>query len=219
MNTNNSDSNPYLNAKREWNERYGDSLAQAHNWRRVAILSTLISLLALIGIVWIGSQNKFVPYIIEVDKLGQSVAVSPLLESQNYDKKVIKYSLAEFITNFRSIYPNKEIQKKYILNVYKYLSSSLQAYTIINEHYKNFPPFSQDKTIQVEISTVLNIDEDRWQVDWSENTLDSMGSIVSKESYRALIHIVVITPTQESQIIKNPLGIFIKDISFQRSIK
>ncbi len=211
--------NPYLDARREWNERYGDYIAQASNWRLVALISTFIALLAVIGVIWIGSQSKFIPYIIEVDKLGQGVGVSPASQVKSYDEKVIKFSLAEFISNFRSIYPDKEIQKKYILNVYKYLSNSFPAYTIINQHYKNSSPFGQNQTIQVEISTVLNMQNDAWQVDWSESSFDAMGNLVSKENYRALIHIVIIPPTQESLIIKNPLGIYIKDISFQKSLK
>lgn len=211
--------NPYLDARREWNERYGDYIAQASNWRLVALISTFIALLAVIGVIWIGSQSKFIPYVVEVDKLGQGVAISPASQVKSYDEKVIKFSLAEFISNFRSIYPDKEIQKKYILNVYKYLSNSFPAYTIINQHYKNFSPFGQNQTIQVEISTVLNMQNNAWQVDWSESSFDSMGNLVSKENYRALIHIVIISPTQESLIIKNPLGIYIKDISFQKSLK
>ncbi|TQV61751.1 MAG: conjugal transfer protein TrbF [Sulfurovum sp.] len=211
--------NPYLDARREWNERYGDYIAQASNWRLVALISTFIALLAVIGVIWIGSQSKFIPYVVEVDKLGQGVAISPASQVKSYDEKVIKFSLAEFISNFRSIYPDKEIQKKYILNVYKYLSNSFPAYTIINQHYKNSSPFGQNQTIQVEISTVLNMQNDAWQVDWSESSFDAMGNLVSKENYRALIHIVIIPPTQESLIIKNPLGIYIKDISFQKSLK
>jgi len=211
--------NPYLDARREWNERYGDYIAQASNWRLVALISIFIALLAVIGVIWIGSQSKFIPYIIEVDKLGQGVGVSPASQVKSYDEKVIKFSLAEFISNFRSIYPDKEIQKKYILNVYKYLSNSFPAYNIINQHYKNSPPFGQNQTMQVEISTVLNMQNDAWQVDWSESSFDAMGNLVSKENYRALIHIVIIPPTQESLIIKNPLGIYIKDISFQKSLK
>jgi type IV secretion system protein VirB5 len=211
--------NPYLDARREWNERYGDYIAQASNWRLVALISTFIALLAVIGVIWIGSQSKFIPYVVEVDKLGQGVAISPASQVKSYDEKVIKFSLAEFISNFRSIYPDKEIQKKYILNVYKYLSNSFPAYTIVNQHYKNSSPFGQNQTIQVEISTVLNMQNDAWQVDWSESSFDAMGNLVSKENYRALIHIVIIPPTQESLIIKNPLGIYIKDISFQKSLK
>jgi len=211
--------NPYIDARREWNERYGEYIVQASNWRLVALISSFIALLAVIGVVWIGSQSKFIPYIVEVDKLGQSVGVSPASQVQNYDERVIKFSLAEFITNFRSLYPDKEVQKKYILNVYKYLSSSYPAYTMINQHYKNRPPFGQELSVQVEVSTVLDRKENTWQVDWSENSFDTMGNLRAKDNYRALIHISFVPPTQESQIIKNPLGIYIKDISFQKSLK
>ncbi|EAJ2013881.1 conjugal transfer protein TrbF, partial [Campylobacter coli] len=32
-------SNPYLNAKTEWLERYGDYITRAKNWQMVAIIS------------------------------------------------------------------------------------------------------------------------------------------------------------------------------------
>ena len=38
--------NPYLAARREWDERYGDLLTRARNWRTMAFLSCLVALIA-----------------------------------------------------------------------------------------------------------------------------------------------------------------------------
>ena len=38
--------NYYLNARREWNERYGDHIAQARNWRMVAITASIAAVIA-----------------------------------------------------------------------------------------------------------------------------------------------------------------------------
>ena len=36
--------NPYLDARREWNERYGSYIAQARNWRFAAVVALLLAL-------------------------------------------------------------------------------------------------------------------------------------------------------------------------------
>src|ERR1700722_9239780 len=49
----NSPHNPYLAARREWDERYGDFITRAKNWRTMAAFSSLIALVATVGIVWL----------------------------------------------------------------------------------------------------------------------------------------------------------------------
>ncbi|EAI4428198.1 conjugal transfer protein TrbF [Campylobacter jejuni] len=63
-------SNPYLNAKTEWLERYGDYITRAKNWQIVAMISLAMCFVCVLFIGYIGSQNKLIPYIVEVDKLG-----------------------------------------------------------------------------------------------------------------------------------------------------
>ena len=57
---------PYLSARREWNERYGDYIARARNWRWAAFAALGISLVLAIGVVWEAAQSKVVPYVVEV---------------------------------------------------------------------------------------------------------------------------------------------------------
>ena len=56
--------NPYLDARREWDERYGDALARASNWRRAAFAALAVALVAVVGIAHIGAQSKIEPYVI-----------------------------------------------------------------------------------------------------------------------------------------------------------
>jgi type IV secretion system protein VirB5 len=43
--------NPYLVARREWDERYGDLITRAKNWRIMAGLCSLVALVATAGMV------------------------------------------------------------------------------------------------------------------------------------------------------------------------
>src|SRR5690606_15187070 len=64
--------NPYLNARRAWNDHVGSVVSAHQSWQVIGILSLLIALTAIGGIIHVGSQSKFIPYVVEVDKQGQT---------------------------------------------------------------------------------------------------------------------------------------------------
>ena len=64
----------YLNARAEWNERYGSYISAARNWRTAFFMSAVVSLISVGGVVYIGSQSRLVPYIVEVNQLGDALA-------------------------------------------------------------------------------------------------------------------------------------------------
>lgn len=210
--------NPYLDGRQEWNERYGSYIEQAKNWRLAAMGSLVVAIIATSGVVYIGSQNKIKPYVVEVDKLGEAIAVGPI-KQLSYNENVIKFGLADFITNFRTIYLNDpEIQKKHVTETFKYLADSLPAYQQIRDYYQQHNPLASQNFRQVTIESVLAVGKDLYQVDWIEKNYDKKGNLVLSENYRATINIVIETPKTEEQIIKNPVGLYIKDISFQKTM-
>src|SRR5579871_930465 len=66
--------NPYLAARHEWDERYGDFITRAKNWRTMAAFSSLIALVATVGIVWLSARSHVIPFVVLVDNLGRPVA-------------------------------------------------------------------------------------------------------------------------------------------------
>lgn len=209
--------NPYTDAKQIWNERIGNSVVRARNWRLAAILSLMVSIIAVSGVVYIGSQSKIKPYIVEVDEIGQTSNkgfMKPLRVKEN----IVKFSLSDFITNYRTIYlSDPNIQKKMIYKTYDYLSSSLPAYNQVVAYYQKNSPFKSESSRQVAISTVLNLGiPTAWQVDWIEKVLTKKGILKSTTQYRATINVVVMPPNDEEEIFKNPLGLYIKDVAIQK---
>src|SRR6516225_11595849 len=66
--------NPYLAARREWDERYGDLITRARNWRTLATLCALTALVATTGIMWLSAHSRIVPFVVLVDSLGRPLA-------------------------------------------------------------------------------------------------------------------------------------------------
>lgn len=66
--------NPYLAARQEWSERYGSYVRAASAWRAVGILSLAMAVIGFGYALYLSTQVKLVPYIVEVDKLGNTVS-------------------------------------------------------------------------------------------------------------------------------------------------
>ncbi|OCR84776.1 conjugal transfer protein TrbF, partial [Campylobacter fetus subsp. testudinum] len=140
---NQSVNNPYLNAKAEWLERYGDYISRARNWQIIAFFSVIVSIISVSFVGYIGSQNKLIPYVIEVDKLGNTANVGTVRNVDIKNPNVIKYSLNTFIYSWRTIWGNPEIQRKFIFDAYKYIEPGSKAFLILNDSYAKTNPFEQ----------------------------------------------------------------------------
>ncbi|KAA3682673.1 VirB8/TrbF family protein (plasmid) [Campylobacter fetus] len=212
------ETNPYLDAKREWLERYGNYISQKRNWQIIAVLSAIISLICVIFLGYSTTQNKLIPYVIEVDKLGNTSKVGIV---QNIDLKnpnVIKYSLNTFIHSWRSVWGDVEIQRKFIFDAYAYLEPNSKAFNFINEEYREKNPFKQvsKENVRVKVKSIVPQNADTWQVEWEEETRNLKEEIISQITYRGFFQVKQIVPTTEEQILKNPLGIFIFDLNYAK---
>lgn len=98
--------NPYLTARRTWNEHVGSVVSSRQTWQVVGILSLLIALASVGGVIHIGSQSKYIPYVIEVDKLGQTIAVGPVQAAGRADQRVVHASVSEFVSDARYVTPD-----------------------------------------------------------------------------------------------------------------
>jgi hypothetical protein len=67
--------NPYVEARREWDERYADLVLGKRNWQLAAAGSLAVALILAAGIVWLATRSRYIPYIVEVDKLGYALTI------------------------------------------------------------------------------------------------------------------------------------------------
>src|SRR2546425_9142435 len=97
----------YLRARQEWDEHYADLVLGKRNWQIAAAGSIAVSLILAFGIVWLSTRSRFVPYVVEVDKLGFALAAPQALSaespSQLTDERMLRYELAGFIRSAREV--------------------------------------------------------------------------------------------------------------------
>ena len=75
--------NPYVEARREWDERYADLVLGKRNWQVAASGLLAATLILAIGMVWLATRSRYIPFVVEVDKLvirlGEILERSPQL--------------------------------------------------------------------------------------------------------------------------------------------
>jgi type IV secretion system protein TrbF len=87
-------------------ERYADLIPEKRNWQIASAGLMLLSLVLALGIVWISTRSRVVPYTVEVDKLGSVITIPTAITASNTPaivERMKRYEIATFIRNARSV--------------------------------------------------------------------------------------------------------------------
>lgn len=212
--------NPYLAARQEWTERYGSYVRAASAWRLVGIVSLSLATLSTGYALYQSTEVKLVPYIVEVDKLGSAVNAGFPAQIEYADPRVVRASLAAFVTNFRSVTPDAVVQKQYIDRTYALLRTSDPATEKVNNWFRSSSPFDKAKTatVAIEVNNAVPLSGQSFQIDWTEYERDRKGKEVATRRFRGIANVVLIPPQDESVIRLNPIGLYLKDFDWTAQI-
>jgi len=212
--------NPYLAARREWNERYGDWVAAAKTWRLAALLALSVCLVLAVGSIYLASQATLVPYIVELDRAGlpKHVALAGQDLSAHQEERVIRAQLARFVRDVREVVADVELQKRAVARAYSHLSRQHPAFQTISQFHRNHSPFRNDETVVVEISQVLPISADSWRVEWQEKSYGRGGNARTSARMAGIATIQIGGEVREETLLLNPLGLYVLDFNWSRDL-
>jgi len=208
---------PYKRAQQIWDDRIGSARVQAYNWRLFALFSMFLNGILGFGIIYISKTNGVVPYIVEVAPNGEANA-HVAIKNYAVSSASAQYFLSRFIENLRTLPSDKVITRKNLESLYPFVSK--RGAQILNDFLQKNPPQREFgiKTRAVEIASVLPLSDNSFEVEWREKEYDPEGSFLIEESYRAVLEVKLKAPTRESEILANPLGIYVDYFSIARKI-
>ncbi|WP_339145265.1 VirB8/TrbF family protein [Pseudoalteromonas galatheae] len=219
--------NPYTNYRRRWNDHTGSVSVQRNMWMILCLIAMLISAYAIQGLISVAGKSKFIPYVVEVDQLGNQVTVKQADSAELKMDRVLKAVVSEFISNARLVTPDVELQRKAIFNIYSKLAQGNPATPKMSEHLngdtdKNPFKRAQTETVNVKILSVLQQTSSTFQVDWEETIRDRKG-VLAEEPFRmkALVTVQIVPHTEdttEEDFRANPLGIYIFDYNWSKTL-
>jgi type IV secretion system protein VirB5 len=179
---------PYQRAGQLWDERIGTARVQAANWRLMAFGTLALATGLAVALVWQSLQSRVVPYVVEVDHLGEARAVTPAEASYQPTDPQIAWFLSRFIKDVRSRSLDPVLMRGDWLQAYDFVSP--RGALFLGEYARGNDPFVQagEKTISVEVTSVVRASDRSFQVKWTETAYDR-GSLVGSTRWTAMLSI------------------------------
>ena len=206
---------PYQKAAQAWDRRIGSSEAQAANWRAMAFGASFVSIFLAGGLIWLSSQSRVTPYVVEVDTLGQVRAVAPAAGTYKPTDAQVSWFLARFITNVRSLSTDPVLVRQNWLEAYAFATD--RAAQALNAHAQANDPFAGlgERSVTVTISSVVRASPTTFQVKWREQAYQR-GVPDRSTQWTAILTIQQSLPKREDILRKNPLGLYVTDLSWSQ---
>ena len=208
---------PYQRAGQLWDERIGSARVQARNWRLMAFGGLFLTTGLSGALVWQSMQSRVVPYVVEVDALGEARAVSPAEADYRPTDPQIAWHLARFISNIRSKSLDAVLMRENWLSAYDFATE--RGALFLGEYARSSNPFADigDRTVSVQVTSVVRASETSFQVKWTESQYER-GSLTGTSRWTAILTIQLRPPRSAETLRKNPLGIYVDAIDWSREL-
>ena len=214
--------NPYLESRREWDERYADLVLGKRNWQITAGGLLALSLILASGIVWLTTRSRYIPYVVEVDKLGYALTVpQPLTPSAVSDvtTRMQRYEVAAFIRNARAVSSDPQVEHEMLNSLLAHARGAADRFLDQYYHSDGFThnPFkiAEKQTVSVQINSILQLSAQSYQVRWTEVQSDLNGvALGSPTHWEAQLQTRIVPPNSDDAILSNPLGFYVTQISW-----
>jgi type IV secretion system protein VirB5 len=169
------------------------------------------------SVVWQSNQSRVVPYVVQVDRLGEAQAVAPAIAGYKPSDGEVAWFLSRFIADVRSLSSDPVIARKNWLEAYDYTTSHGAAY--LNRFAQEHDPFKDigERTVSVQVTSVVRVSGKSFQVKWIEQHFDH-DAVSSTEHWTGILTVLTKPPTTAEVLRKNPLGIYINAIDWSREL-
>jgi type IV secretion system protein VirB5 len=214
--------NPYVAAKREWNERYGSYIRQARMWQLMAVLCLGLASISTGYALWIRQNTTYQPFVIAVDKIGMPVFAGFPERIEYAHRRVVQSLLGDFVTNFRSVTTDGTVLKRNVERLYGFLITGDPATNKITSYFRteSQDPFVRalTETVSVQVRSIVPLSETSYQIDWIEIVRKPYGDEKSRIAMKGVVQVQMIPPQSEAVIRANPIGLYVKDFDWTQQL-
>ncbi len=208
---------PYQRAAQVWDDRIGSARVQARNWRLAFFGALVLSGGLAGGLVWQSARGHIVPWVVQVDKLGEAQAVAPAEGDYRPTDPQIAFHLARFIEHVRSIPGDPVIVRQNWLRAYEFTTD--KGALALNDYARANDPFADigRVAVAVDVSSVIRASDDSFRVAWTERRYQD-AQLVKTSRWSAILAVAVQTPRDPEGLRTNPLGIFVHSINWSEEL-
>ncbi len=216
----NPDGNPFLAARTEFMNAFGDLAKGKRNWQVIAYALAGLLALATLADLRLAASSRVVPYVVQVDRLGQVVTVGPAEELRRPDQRLVASELARFIRAIRTVLPAAAGagQAEMLRRGYALLAPEAAAF--LNDYFAN--PVNDPRllglrlTRQVDVTGVLRVpNANVWRLQWTETERSTApGGLTRTVGWEGYVTVRLVPPRTADAVEDNPLGLTVTSVNW-----
>jgi type IV secretion system protein VirB5 len=218
----------YMSAKREWLERYGSYIAEARNWRLLAVGSLLVSAMFGAGLVYEAQRVKVVPFVVAMDKLGETVRLAQAVQAGATQQPIVTHLLTNWLVKVRERISDPKAADMLMKQTYQ--MATQDSSTALNAYYKDNSPFAAvgnvnlgSRTVQIESALPMGTPTataGSYQITWTETDSSPQGIATGTQKWVGIVQYEALPTTNDTtdQLLDNPFGIYVSSFQFQKSL-
>ncbi|MCY3595409.1 MAG: type IV secretion system protein [Bacteroidetes bacterium] len=205
---------PYLEGRYAFERLFGDLARGRRSWQSVAFLALLLNLVLTAGYIHLALQQKVVPYVVELDALGEMRAAGKL-SVRDVPERAITATLRRFVHNLRTVPTDSRLLNVRLQDARSHVHSraAKTLVTDLDRDRENLERMLErgDTRYVTEISSVLKVPGEGilYRVSWRE--LLRVGHEERVSAYEGYFQVRVESPEDKEVLDNNPLGIYIMD--------
>jgi type IV secretion system protein TrbF len=208
---------PYQKAAQVWDERIGSARVQARNWRLIAFGNLGLAAGLAAALVWQATRGTIVPWVVQVDKLGEAQVVAPASVDYRPTDAQIAWYLAQFIEQVRSVGVDPIILRQNWLKAYDFVTD--RGALALNDYARTNDPFARigKAQVAVDVSSVIRASPDSFRIAWVERRYEN-DALAGTDRWTAIVTVAIETPHDADRLRKNPLGVFVHAINWSKEL-
>jgi type IV secretion system protein VirB5 len=208
---------PYQRAAQVWDERIGSARVQARGWRYACFGALALSAVLTGGLLWQNARGTIVPWVVEVDKLGEARSVAPADASYEPTDPQIAFHLARFIEHVRAIPDDPIVVRENWLRAYDFASDT--GALALNDYARQHDPFARigREQVAVDVASVIRASPTSFRIAWTERRYRD-GALAETSRWTAILGIAVQPARDPDTLTSNPLGIFVTSINWSKEL-
>lgn len=209
---------PY-HAARWARDRHVEELENRIRYLRALIfILVAVTAIGVHGAVTLARQSRIVPYIVEVDRLGQTRAIGRVEEVPPPAERHIRRDLARFVEAMRTVTTDPVAQNALIDRSFTFTRGPARSY--VDEYFSvpgNSPhAISRHLIRRVNVRTVRRMagSANTWEIGWEESEVPLRGGTATVRAWQGTARTAVIPPKDEPDLLANEFSIYITDLSW-----
>ena len=146
---------PYQRAAQVWDERIGSARVQARNWRLMAFGGLALSAALSGGLLWQSLQSRVVPYVVEVDRLGEPARSRRPNRTTGRPIRRSPGSSAASLRDVRSVSLDPVLMRQNWLSAYDFATG--RGARFLGDYARHADPFGEvgTRTVSVQVTSVV----------------------------------------------------------------